>query len=106
MGLRQEEIPDMLEAYDKYHDKGFEIVSFYICEDEQNAVATVKQFVEERKLPWVILTESFTGHAGLGLYRKLYGIGSFPKMVLVDKEGKVIALGNDYKEELRKVFRE
>ena len=97
-------IPGMLDTYEKYHDKGFEIVSVYIGEMEPNAVATVRRFVEQEKLPWIILSESLTVKGGQPPQGQTFGIEYVPMMVLVDKEGKVIAVGDDYKQVLRKAF--
>ena len=97
-------IPEMLEAYEKYHDKGFEIVSVYILEDEWDAVATVRRFVEQEKLPWVILSESLTIKGGQPSQRATFGIQRVPTKVLVDKEGKIIGFDDDYKRELRKLL--
>ena len=103
-------IPGMLEAYEKYHDKGFEIVSVYIWEDGPNAVSTVRRFVEREKLPWIILSESLTVKAGQPPQGEAFGIEYVPTMVLVDKEGKIIAIFSpddyDYKQKLRKAFEE
>ena len=99
------EIPGMLEAYQKYHDKGFEIVSVYIWEvEESDAVATVRQFVEQEKLPWIILSESLTAKAGQQPQGEAFGIKGVPTMVLVDKRGKIVASRNDYRQKLRKEF--
>ena len=99
-------IPGLLEAYKKYHDKGLEIVSVYIWEEEPNAVATVKRFVEQEKLPWVILSESLTAKAGQPPQGDAFGIQGIPTIALVDKEGKIIALHDDYKQKLREAFGE
>ena len=99
------QIPGMLEAYVKYHDKGFEIVSVYIWEQEPNAVATVKRVVEQEKLPWIILSESLTAKTEPP-QGEAFGIQGVPTMVLVNKEGKIIALGPQYRQELIKVFGE
>ena len=98
------QIPAMLEAYKKYHGRGFEIVSVYIWEDGPNAVATVRRSVEQEKLPWIILSESLTAEAGLPPQGDAFGIEGVPTMVFVDKDGKMIAFGTNYKQELRKVF--
>jgi thiol-disulfide isomerase/thioredoxin len=104
------QIPGMLEAYEKYHDKGLEIVSVYILEDEPNAVATVKKFTEKEKIPWTILSESLTVKAGQPPQGDLFGIWGVPAMYLVDKEGKVIspteAEGGHLNRELKKLFAE
>ena len=101
------EIFGMLEAYENYHDKGLEIVSVYIWEQEPNADATVRQFVEKEKLPWIIISESLTKKAGLPPQSETFEIQSVPTMLLVDKEGKVLAAGargTRLKQELKKLF--
>ena len=101
------EIPGMLEAYEKYHDKGLEIVSVYVWEQEPDAVATVKNYVEEKKLPWIIISESLTKQAGQAPQGEAFDIQGVPTMLLIDKEGKIIterARGAILKEELKKLF--
>ena len=103
------EIPGMLEAYEKYHDKGFEIVSVYIWEPKSNAVETVKKFVESEKLPWIIVSESLTEKAGQPPQNEFFGILGVPTMLLLDEEGNVHALGmrgGNLKKELKKLFGE
>ena len=101
------EIPGMLEAYEKYRDKGLEIVSVYIGEQEPNAVATVKNYVEGKKLPWIIISESLSKKAGQVPQGEFFNIQGVPMMLLVDKEGKIIAenaRGENLKRELKKLF--
>ena len=83
-------IPGLLEAWEKYHDKGFEIVSIYIWEHETDPVAAVRKEVEEVKLPWMILSEDLTEKAKQPKQSDFYGIRAVPTMVLVDQEGKII----------------
>ena len=94
-GPCQGEIPGMLEAYKKYHDKGLEIVSVYVWQREDDPVATVKKFVEEEKLPWIIISEELSKKAGHPEYGNFYGVRGVPTMVLVDKEGKIIITENE-----------
>jgi thiol-disulfide isomerase/thioredoxin len=91
------EIPGMLEAYKKYHDKGLEIVSVYIW-DHGDAVATIKKAVEQEKLPWIILSEALTVEesnkdSGIQKQGKFYAIKGVPTMLLCDKEGTIIMTG-------------
>jgi thiol-disulfide isomerase/thioredoxin len=103
----KEELPHLLEAYEKYHEKGLKIVSVYIGEEEPFADVTVRNFVAEEKIPWIILSESLTVAAGLVPQGKHFGIVGIPTLVLVDKNGKVIPGGGaNYKQELQKVFGE
>ena len=84
------EIPGMLEAYKKFHDKGFEIVSIYIGERGEDTVASVKEHVAHKKLPWHIISETLTEKAGQPNYANSFAIWSVPTMLLVDKEGNII----------------
>ena len=120
------EIPGMLDAYEKYHDKGLEIVSVYIWE-QNDPVATVKKHVEKEKLPWMIISEALTvresetaektalGSVLEALTRKpkpqkqgeFYAIKGVPTMLLVDQEGKIIlteARGGTLKTKLVEIF--
>ena len=103
------EIPGMLEAYENYHDKGLEIVSVYIGEEEPKAVETVKQLVAEEKLPWTILSESLTIKADQQPQGEYFEIKSVPTMYLVGKDGKIIssrARGATLQRQLKKLFGE
>ncbi|MDR2762412.1 MAG: redoxin domain-containing protein [Planctomycetaceae bacterium] len=102
------EIPNMLKAYEKYHDKGLEIVSVYIFENDENqAVDNIKNVVKEEKIPWIILCETLTQKAGDIIQSKKYSVDSVPTMLLVGKDGKVIATntnGNTLNKKLTELF--
>ena len=101
------EIPGMLEAYEKYRDKGFEIVSIYVWERGDDPVAAVKKSVANDKLPWIILSETLTEKAGQPAQGEFYVAGGVPTMVLVDKEGKVMmmeARGEALQAKLAEIF--
>lgn len=87
------EIPNMLKAYEKYHSKGLEIVSVYVFEEgsEKEAVANVKKVVNEEKIPWLVISEKLTHKAGEVEQSIKYGVDGVPTMLLVGKDGKVIA---------------
>jgi len=97
-------IPGMLEAYKKYHDKGLEIVSVYIWQDEPDAITVVKDHVDKEKLPWIILSEDMSKQSGMPEYKDFYVLHGIPELVLVDKEGKVIA--TDLAQELQTALAE
>jgi thiol-disulfide isomerase/thioredoxin len=80
------EIPGMLSAYEKYHDRGLEIVSIYIWDK----LEATKKIIEDEKLSWLFISEELTEKAGLPLQGKKYAITGVPTMFLVDKDGKVI----------------
>ena len=107
------EIPGMLEAYDKYHGKGLEIVSVYIWEsnasgkDIDKQIAGIKRSVQHEKLPWVILSEPQTVKANQPPQGDFFDIQGVPTMLLLDKDGNIItdnARGETLKWELKKLF--
>ena len=107
-GPCQMEIPGMLEAYEKYNDKGLEIISVYVFQQEADPVATVRNHVNQKGLPWIILSEELSTRAGHPAFDDHYGISGVPVMVLVDKEGKIImqgARGLQLQNKLAEIFR-
>jgi len=102
--------PAMLEIYKQFRDKDFEIVSVHISERSN---ATIKNFVEEKKLPWIILSEPLTTAAGQPAQSETFRalIRGVPTMLLVDKEGNVIsrtarAAGTNLQQELARLLGE
>ena len=80
------EIPNMLAEYEKYHDKGFEIVGISLDQDR----AALEAFVAERKIPWPVLHEGDAG--GGNPLAEFYGISGIPQFVLIGRDGNVITL--------------
>ena len=78
------ENPNVVNAYNKYKDKGFTVlgVSF-----DQNKDAWIKA-IEKDNLTWTQISDlkGWGNEAG-----KLYGITSIPQNLLIDKEGKIVA---------------
>lgn len=83
-------IPDMKEAYEKYHSKGLEIIGID-CNEPQDAW---KNAVEKYQLPWVNVYNPAPRGEGLGAQ---YGIKGYPTKILIDPTGSVysIYLGED-----------
>lgn len=79
------EIPNIKAAYEKYHDKGFEVVGISIDEDR----AALEKFMAENELPWIVLHEKGPGNNPVAEY---YGVNAIPFMVLVGKDQKVISI--------------
>ncbi|MDR1959563.1 MAG: TlpA family protein disulfide reductase [Planctomycetaceae bacterium] len=104
-GPCKREIPFILEAYEKYHDKGFEVISVYVWDKLEES----KKSVEQEKLPWIILSEELTEKADLPKQGTAYGIQGVPTVLLIDKDGKIIASnirGKKIDETLSKLFDE
>jgi len=97
------EIPNVMEQYKKYHDKGFEVIGVSLDED----VEALKAFVDERKIPWPILFEKPGGQGWRHPLATKYGVSGIPTVILVGRDGKVVSLdvrGEKLGVELDKLF--
>ncbi len=80
------EIPTLLEAYNAYHDKGFEIVAISVDDDRQ----ALEEFLKVNHLPWTIL---FDREAPGEKMSEKFGVIAVPQMILVGRDGKVVTTG-------------
>lgn len=80
------ELPNVLENYEKYHEKGFEVVGISLDEDRER----LARFISEKELPWTCLFQEGAGwnHP----MAEFYGVMGIPAMMLVDRDGKVVSL--------------
>ena len=79
------EIPRIKAVYEKYHDKGFEVIGVSLDED----AAVLREFVTEQEVPW---RQILDGDGFGGAFAKRYGIRSIPAPFLINREGKVISV--------------
>lgn len=86
-GPCKSEMPNVVEAYKKYHDKyGFNIVGLSFDRDKE---AWTKAIVSW-EMPWVHLSDlNYWQTVAAGLYN----VDSIPDNLLVDPQGKVVARG-------------
>ncbi len=96
------EIPNVVANYNKYHDKGFEVIGITLENasllpkdtPEQTAakLAAAKQkmmdFTAKNGMPW---PQSFDGKFWKGEYVAQFGIDSIPAMFLLDQQGNIVA---------------
>nr|MBC8875589.1 redoxin family protein [Planctomycetota bacterium] len=80
------EIPNIRNYYDLYHDRGFDVVDISLDEDRK----ALQRYLDEEQLPWVTLHEKEAGWKSF--LSRYYGIRAVPTMLLVDKQGKVVSL--------------
>ena len=78
------ELPRLQEAYRKYHDAGFEIISVSLDESK----TAVSDFAKVRSLPWPQLHNA-TCTVDLV---EAFAVGSIPATYLVDPDGTIIRL--------------
>jgi thiol-disulfide isomerase/thioredoxin len=80
------EVPNVAKVYEKYHDKGFEIIGVSL--DQSGAQDKLTNFTQEHNMPW---RQYFDGKGWQNNLAVKYGIRSIPATFLLDGEGKVIA---------------
>lgn len=80
-----EEIPNILAQYDRYHDKGFEVLAISLDETREELDA----FLAEKKLPWPIL---FSGAGFDDPVARRYGVNGIPQLILIGRDGNVLSI--------------
>lgn len=78
------EMPNVKKVYEKYKDKGFDVIGISLDSDE----ARLRDFLKENDIPW---RQTFSGKGWNSPIAQQYGIYSIPNMWLIDKEGKLIS---------------
>ena len=79
-----EELPNVLAAYAKYHDKGFEIVGISLDQNEDQ----MKRFIADKKITW---QQYFDGKGFDSKLGQKYGVSAIPATYLIDGDGKIVA---------------
>lgn len=77
------EIPNVVATYQKYHDKGFEIIGVSLDSDQQKLV----DFTKQNNMTW---QQYFDGQGWNNKLAVKYGIESIPMTFLIDGDGKII----------------
>lgn len=73
------ELPNVVNAYEKFHDRGFEVLG--ISFDKEGMEPKLQEFTKKKNMPWPQVYDGKFWNAAVG---KLYGIHSIPRMMLVD----------------------
>lgn len=82
----EQEHPYMLSVYEKYKERGFEIVGIGLDEKKDEAQA----FIKKLSIPWINLWDSRKN--GVSKVMENYGVSAIPTVFLLDKENKVITI--------------
>ena len=85
-GPCRREMPHVKELYEKLQGRGFEVVGISLDEDQEALAA----YLEDNEISW----ETLAGEGTQELASK-YGVRGIPTMMLVDKEGKVLAVSHN-----------
>lgn len=87
-GPCRQEVPNVLKAYEAYHDKGFEVVGVNLDTEPQLA----EKYIQETgaKFPTIFSADPAANgwNAPMVTY---YGVTGIPRVLLVDKDGKVVS---------------
>ncbi len=90
-GPCKEELPNVVSAYEKYHSKGFEIVSVSL--DQPKDGDKLAKFTKEHNMPW---PEIYDGQFWKAEVAQKYYIESIPHAFLIDgSTGMIVAEGDD-----------
>ena len=101
-GPCRREMPNIIENYEKYHARGFEVVGVSFDKDKQAWVSGVQQL----GLRWPQMSDLKGWQCAAA---QLYGISSIPASVLLDAEGRIIAVdlrGKQLGAKLRELYGE
>ena len=83
------ELPNLKSIYQKYHNRGLEIVGISLDDDGQE----LGKFLKDNDLPWKILHSAAGDKKGFSdPNADLYGISGIPTIILINRNGKVISL--------------
>jgi thiol-disulfide isomerase/thioredoxin len=79
------ELPHVREAYERYHEAGFEVVAISLDRDRE----ALETFLADEQIPWVNLFDEFAD--GRNPMAERNNIRAIPSTFLVGRDGKVIA---------------
>ncbi|MEM7147199.1 MAG: TlpA disulfide reductase family protein [Verrucomicrobiota bacterium] len=79
------EMPNVKKAYEKYHEKGFEIVGISL----DSSKSSLEDYIEDNDMPW---PQYYDGKGWDNELGREYGVSSIPAVYLV-KNSEVIATG-------------
>jgi thiol-disulfide isomerase/thioredoxin len=83
------EVPNVLENYLKYHDKGFDVVGISLDKERNDA----EEYVQQTNIPWPSLYHESSDQSGWQNPMAVkYGITGIPTAILVDQAGNVVSM--------------
>jgi thiol-disulfide isomerase/thioredoxin len=85
------EIPNVIKAYEDWHEKGFEVLG--ISFDDKDMTEKVTKFTEEHAMPWPQIYEGKLWETTLG---DMYDVSGIPFVLLVDGDsGEILATARE-----------
>lgn len=95
------EVPNIKKVYERYHDKGFEILSVSLDDKKENW----EQAITRNQLNWLHVSSLKGWKCPVA---ELYNVTAVPSMFLIDKEGRILsnkARGEILENELEKLYK-
>jgi peroxiredoxin len=80
------ELPNVLDVYEKHHAQGFEVLGVSLDSDAEK----LQEFIRQRNIPWPQILDQKDSDDALAVR---YGVNGIPATFLLDKQGKIIAVG-------------
>lgn len=113
------EIPNVVANYNKYHDKGFEVIGITLENPNARPNDTAEQaaakleaakkkmleFAAKNNMPW---PQQFDGKWWKNDYAVQFGINAIPAMFLLDQDGKIVsteARGEKLESEIKRLLK-
>jgi thiol-disulfide isomerase/thioredoxin len=89
------ELPNVVAVYNKFHDKGFDVLSVSL--DQENDGEKLAKFTRDNHMPWPQIYDGKFWHAEIAV---AYAIDSIPRAYLVDgNSGEILGEGDDIRGE-------
>lgn len=101
-GPCRKEMPNVVANYEKYHDKGFEVIGVSF----DSKADAWKSAVQKIGMKWPQISDLKGWKCIAG---EIYGINSIPASILLDGEGKIVAVdlrGEDLGNKLKEIYGE
>ena len=86
-------LPEMTRLHKTYNKQGFEIVGVSVDKNTKE----LTKFLEAKKLPWKIISDTATSEKGGTRLASHFGISEYPTLILVGRDGKILATDFDLK---------
>jgi thiol-disulfide isomerase/thioredoxin len=100
------ELPNVKADYEKYHDRGFDVVGISLDDDTK----ALTDFLQKEKLAWPTLLEVDASKRGFDVpLVKQFGVDGIPATFLIDRSGKVAAIsvrGDELTKQIEKLLAE
>lgn len=86
------ELPNLVQVYKDYHDKGLEIVSISLDYIDRKDKAAYTEWIDEHEMDW---RHTYDGEGWATPLVKRYFVSSIPAAFLVGPDGSLVATGDD-----------